>query len=96
MREVGVAEIAVEQVEQGLHSLHAERGIASRRRAEIIVHIRGVRQRHPRGRNENLAEGRRALIAEAGERERRATTRRGTERTKLRLGAVVQCPVQIR
>jgi hypothetical protein len=43
-----------------------------------------------------LTEGQRALIAEAGERERRATSRRGTECTELRLGAVVHCPLQIR
>src|ERR1700730_15639897 len=40
--QIGVTEIAVEQVEQGLHSLHAERGIASRRRAEIVVPYGGL------------------------------------------------------
>ncbi len=74
--EIGVTEIAVEQVEQGLQPLHAERGIARRRRAKIVIHIRWIRQRHPRGRHVLLAEGRCALIAEAGESERRATARR--------------------
>ena len=81
--EIGVAEIAVEQVEQRLQPLHAERGVAGRRRAEIVVDERRIRQRHARGRHEFLAQRRRALIAEAGEGERRAAARRGAERARI-------------
>src|SRR5260221_12169734 len=86
-------------MEQRLQPLHAERGIARRRRAKIVIHIhhiRGIRHRHPCRRYVLLAEGRRALIAEARERERRATTRRGAERSEFRLGAVVHGTVEIR
>src|SRR5438874_9468015 len=36
--DIGVTEIAVEKMEQWLQLLHAERGIAGRGRAEIVVH----------------------------------------------------------
>ena len=93
--EIGVAEIAVEQVEQRLQPLDAERGVARRRRAEIVVHIRRIRQRHARGRHVLLAQGRRALVAEAGEGEGRAAPRGGAEGAELRLGAVVERAVEI-
>src|SRR6516165_4542724 len=93
---IGVTEIAVEQVKQWLHPLHAERGIGSRRRAEIVIHIRRLRDRYALGRLVPLAQGRRGLIAEASEGELRATPRGGSERAEHRFSAVVECPVQIR
>jgi hypothetical protein len=82
-------------MEQGLQPLHAERGVCRRRRAEIVIHERRIRYRHPGGRQVFLAQRRRALIAEAGEGERGATARSSVERAEFRVGAVVHRPVQI-
>jgi hypothetical protein len=93
--EIGITEIAVEQMEQGLQPLHAERGVCRRRRAEIVIHERRIRYRHPGGQQVFLAQRRRALIAETGEGERRATARSGVEGAEFRVGAVMHRPVQI-
>jgi hypothetical protein len=74
---------------------YAQCRIACGRRAKIDVYVRRIRYRHPFGRYVFLAEGWRALVSEACERERRATMQRGTERAEHRLGAIVHCPVQI-
>ena len=87
--EIGVTEIAVEKVEQWLQPLHAESGVASRRRAEIVIHKRGIWNRHTFGWQVFLAQGRRALITEAGEGKLRTTPWGGPESAELRLGAIV-------
>ena len=49
MGQVGVAEIAVEQVEQGLQPLDAQGGVAGRRRAEVVVDPRAAGSVTPAG-----------------------------------------------
>jgi hypothetical protein len=93
--DVGVAEIAVEQVEQGPQPLDAERRIARRRRAEVVIDKYRVRKRHACGWHKLPAERRRALITEARERERRPAPRRSPERAELGLGAIVQSPIEV-
>src|ERR1700751_770355 len=93
--EIGVTETRFEKGEKGLQLPSAERGVAARRRAEIVVHKDGTGQRHARGRHELLADRRRPLIAEAGEGEGGATPRGGAERPELRLGAVMQRRVEV-
>src|SRR5262249_31478742 len=93
--DIGVTEIAIEQMEQGLQPLYAERGIARRRGAHIVGHIRGIRDRYPR-RRVFLAEGRGCLIAKAGERKRRTTARCCSERAELRYSTLMHCGVKVR
>ncbi len=69
MREIGIAEIAVEEMEQRPNALDAERDVARGGRPEIIVDERRIGERDARRRCEAFAERRRALIAEALERE---------------------------
>src|SRR5579871_3351353 len=59
--EIGVAEVAVEQMEQGPQPLDAERGVAGCRRAEVVVHERQARQGDAGGRRAALAQARRSL-----------------------------------
>ncbi len=94
-REIRVTEIAVEEVKGRPQLLDAERRIGRRRRAEVIVDVRRVRQRDARRRHVALAERRRALIAETREDERRPPARPGAERPELRLRTVVQRGIEI-
>ena len=93
--EVGVAEVAVEQVEQRTQPLDAQHGVAGGGRAEVVVDERQARERHAGRRHEALAQRGRALVAEAREGEAGAAARGGAEGAELRLGAVVQRAVQV-
>src|SRR5581483_1493046 len=95
LREIGIAEVAVEQMKQRLQALDAERGVTGGRRTEIVVHIDRALERHALRRGELLAQRRRALVAEAREGEWRAAARRGAEGRELRRGTVMHCAVEI-
>ena len=94
--EVGVAEIAVEQVEQRLQPLDPHRHVARRRRSKIVVHIQRTRQGDARRRLVLAAQRGRALVAEAGEGESRAAARRGAEGAEQRRRAFMQRAVEVR
>ena len=73
----------------------AECRVSGRRRSEIVIHKQWGWKRDPRRRYKLLADGRRALIAKAGECKRGTATWRRTESTKLRRRAVVHGAIQV-
>ena len=94
--EIGVAEVAVEQVEQRPQPLDAERGVPGGGSAQVVGDIGGVRPASPRPVVRILRPSVGvALIAEAGECEWPAAARRGAQGAELWLGAVVKGRVEI-
>jgi hypothetical protein len=93
--EIGITQVAVEEVKRRPQPLDTERGVGAGRAAEIIVDVGRIRNRDTGRRRVAFAERRRALIAEARERERHAALRHGAERSELRFGTVMQRRVEI-
>ena len=94
--EVRVTQVTVEEVEERPQPLDTQGRVAARRRTEIVVHERQVRQRDAGRRHVALAQRRGALIAEAREGERPTPARRGPERPELGRRPVVHRRIEIR